>query len=680
MKLPISPAAALFSVKNFAAAMLALYIALGIGMENPAWAVITTYVVAQPLSGAVLSKSVFRVTGTFAGACMSVLLVPPLVQAPACLSLAIALWLGACVFLSSIDRTARSYMFVLAGYSTCIIVFPSVGTPTAIFDVAVSRVQEITLGIACSALIHATVFPSSSNKLLLKRLDASLRDAARWSRDALSVDKPPGIDAERRRLAVDINELHDLLIHVSFEGANDRRRMRAIQSLLEQFLLLLPLCVAVDDRWTELVRLGVPLDPGIVALLDDVRAWFSAPAGALAQARLLATELRERCARLEPVVEPEMAWKDALLLSLLARLSRLITVHLDCMELRDAVAGAGSDSAPRPGSAPPRRPARRVLHRDYRGALGAALATSLTILAACALWIASGWEVGGNAVMLVGVYFAIYSGFANPSQLLKNKFVGVACRLALGAVYVCAVLPGIDGFPMLALALSPVLFVCGALLTVPRYSPMAFNLIIGILSPSVIATRFVPDFAAYLNGGIASLTGIYFALVMANLTQFMWVDGMVQRTLRAGWRDIARQKYGAEAAEIGAWRSRMAHRVALLTPRMARDGSPQKPTYDALRDMMTGLSMAQLNLLRPALSDAQSAQLASIINEVGEHYRLLGLRERADLRPALLGRIQNAMRVLAGADSVELRRNGTLALVSLRRNLFPQEATPAEVV
>ena len=46
---------ALFSVKCFVAAILAYYIALRIGLTRPYWAVTTSYIVAQPLAGAVLS-------------------------------------------------------------------------------------------------------------------------------------------------------------------------------------------------------------------------------------------------------------------------------------------------------------------------------------------------------------------------------------------------------------------------------------------------------------------------------------------------------------------------------------------------------------------------------------------------------------------------------------------------
>ena len=139
----IGPEEVLFSVKAFIAAMLALWIALALGLKNPYWATSTVYIVAQPLASAVTSKALYRTLGTITGAIATVVLVPNLADAPELLTLAMALWLTVCVFVSLLDRTPRSYVFVLAGYTAAIIGFPSVMHPDAVFDTAIARVEEI---------------------------------------------------------------------------------------------------------------------------------------------------------------------------------------------------------------------------------------------------------------------------------------------------------------------------------------------------------------------------------------------------------------------------------------------------------------------------------------------------------------------------------------------------------
>ena len=89
----------------------------------------------------------FRLVGTLGGGAFAILIVPPLVQNPPLLVAAMALWLGLCVFLSLLDRSPASYMFVLAGYSAGLIVWPIVDAPAHVFTIAALRTQEIAIGI-----------------------------------------------------------------------------------------------------------------------------------------------------------------------------------------------------------------------------------------------------------------------------------------------------------------------------------------------------------------------------------------------------------------------------------------------------------------------------------------------------------------------------------------------------
>ncbi|WP_202804753.1 FUSC family protein, partial [Novosphingobium sp. B-7] len=140
----------LFSAKTVAAGFLALWIGLWVGLPFPFWAMTTAFIVSNPLAGATRSKAIYRVIGTFVGAVFAVAVVPVLVDTPMILSTVLALWVGGCLTVSLLDRSARSYTLMLAGYTAAIIAFPSVNQPYAVFDTAVARVTEITLGIVAA--------------------------------------------------------------------------------------------------------------------------------------------------------------------------------------------------------------------------------------------------------------------------------------------------------------------------------------------------------------------------------------------------------------------------------------------------------------------------------------------------------------------------------------------------
>lgn len=663
---------ALFSLKCYMAAMLALYIALRIGLERPYWAFLTSYIVAQPLAGAVISKAIFRLIGTFVGAVAVVLMVPPLVNAPELLSLAIALWLGLCVFVSQLDRTPRSYMFVLAGYSALLIGLPSVNAPGQIFIVASLRVQEISLGIVCGSLVHGLVLPGSLTRLLLSRVEDILRDAERWSRDAIATDPVAGLEGERRRLAQDVTELHQLSIHLPFDVSQQAPRVRTVRALQDQLSLLLPLGAAAQDRLETIRREGGAVSPEVDALVADTRDWLAEPGTDRAARGEAAAVLIARCTALEPEAGPEASWRDMLRLSFLVRLAMLVAAHRDCRDLLDQMTTHGRQPVNARVADLLEGRRNRELHRDYALALRAAFGAFLTLLIGCALWIGSGWSDGGTAVMLAGVFLALFSAAENPQAPLKAFMLGTLLATIAGALYGFAILPRVDGFPMLAAAFAPLLLIGGAFMASPRYGGIALPAMMGLGSPALISAAYDSDFASFINGSLAQLIGIWFAIVMAGLLQAAGAEGAIRRTVRAGWADIAARANLMSPPDVRGWINRMLDRIALLAPRLTALGQDSgAPLYDALRDMRTGVAIGELRQLRIDLPAEEGRPLTGVLAGVGDYYRGLDPDAPQPAGPDLLHAIDGAMAELSANPAPAVRREAVLGLVSLRRNLFP---------
>lgn len=665
--------AALFALKCFVAAMLALYIAFSIGLERPYWAFLTSFIVAQPLAGAVISKALFRLIGTFVGAIVAVAMVPPLINAPELLALAFASWLALCVFVSLLDRTPRSYMFVLAGYSACIIGLPSVAAPGEIFTVASLRVQEISLGILCSALVHGVIFPGSITGLLLAKIDGILADAERWSRDAIAAEPAPELEAERRRLAQDVTELHQLSIHLPFDISRQAPRVRTVRALQDQLSLVLPLGAATQDRLETFRREGGRMRWQVSALIVDVRAWLAAIPADRAERAETAAALIARCGALEPPADRRTDWRSMLRLSFLARLAMLIAVHRDCRDLRDQMISPSRQPVTARVAELLEGRRNRELHRDYAGAARAAFSAFVTLLVGCALWIGSGWADGSTAVMLAGVFLALFSAADNPIAPLKGFMVGTLIASAIGAVYGYAILPRLDGFPMLAAAFAPVLLIGGALMASPRFGGIALPAMMGMGSPALLSERYSNAFAGFANGSIAQLVGIWFAIVMVGLLQSAGARGAIRRTVRAGWADIASRANLMSPPDLRGWINRMLDRIGLLAPRLAAVGQNSgQPLYDALRDLRTGVAIGELRQLRIDLPAGDGAPLNGVLAGVGNYYRGLDPDAPKPADASLLHDIDAAIDAFNANPAPSVRRDATLGLVSLRRNLFPE--------
>jgi uncharacterized membrane protein YccC len=252
--------ALLFSAKSFAAAMLAYYVALRIGLPRPYWAVLTVYIVSQTSAGASLSRGVYRLAGTIVGAVATVAIVPNFANSPILCSMILAGWIGLCLLFSLLDRTPRAYAFVLAGYTASLIGFPGVADPGAIFDTASLRVQEISIGILSAVLVHRFVLPRQMTGAFLGKLRATLHDARKLAGDALKGSPEPAIRTDRYRLSADLLMLQGLGTHLPYDPAPATPNSRKLQLIHDRLARLLPLATEVEQRILALETDGVLTD------------------------------------------------------------------------------------------------------------------------------------------------------------------------------------------------------------------------------------------------------------------------------------------------------------------------------------------------------------------------------------------------------------------------------------
>lgn len=221
----LDPLRTVFSANSLVALMMAVYIAFQLDLQRPYWAMLTVYLTTQPVAGALRSKALFRVVGTGLGASSAVILVPAFVNEPPLQSLAIAGWSGFCLYVSLLDRTPRSYMFVLAGHTVTTIAFSSVTTPDAKFTIALARVEEITLGIACAMMVHDVLFPQDLSSVPKARVTKSVRDAGNWMADTLLNYGTKANNRDQMRLASDMTE---------FEMLSTQNRLATVLPLLRE--------------------------------------------------------------------------------------------------------------------------------------------------------------------------------------------------------------------------------------------------------------------------------------------------------------------------------------------------------------------------------------------------------------------------------------------------------------
>jgi uncharacterized membrane protein YccC len=658
----------LFALKSFAAAMLSLWIAMRIGLPRPFWALMTSYIVAAPFSGPTRSKGLYRAGGTVLGAIATLVLVPPLANAPELLSLAIALWLGACLYLSLLDRTPRSYFFMLSGYTAVLIAFPTVGDPGAIFDIALARVQEIVLGITCATLVHSLVFPQGFGPLLLARLDLALRDAQHWIADALGPAANTRLDRDRRALAEDITELRLMATHLPFDTSNLRWTENAVLALQDRLARMVPLLSAIEDRLRALRQMGA-LDESSRwrALLDRISAWTGSRRG---QTRPGDEEqLRRDIDALAPAIDRDADWQALIELNLAARLRSLIDTAAESATLRRQI-DAGVHGAPPPAVRPLAGVAPHALHADRGMALLSAAAAVITCLSACAFWILTAWPQGGNAVLWAAIQCSLFAAQDDPVPFINNFLKYLVFSIPVSALYLLVLLPAVQTFEMLTLVCALAFVPLGVYLARPATYPKAMPFLFGVGGTLALQDINAENLLSFTNNMLAQIFGLTAAAIVTGLFRSVGADWSARRVLKAGWRELAGMGSGERVTSVPEFAARMVDRIALLTPRLALVRKQQGlEAADALIDLRTGLNMAWLQAARSELGRSQAA-LWPLMEHLSQHF---AARPRVD--PAederLLASLDNALRSVAAAAPSKARTDALVALAGLRRDLFP---------
>lgn len=429
-----SPQAVQFAIKTLLGGGLALWLALRLGLEQPQWALMTAFIVAQPLSGMVIQKGLARLLGTMVGTFMAVVMMALFAQTPWLFLLAFALWLGFCTALSTMLRSAWSYSFVLAGYTVAIIGLPAIGKPHVIFDEAIARSTEICLGLVCATLSSALLWPQRVERQLARQA----RDA--WQAGVTAVCQAlAGEEADSRQgllevlariVAVDAQREH-----AWFEGERGRQRAIALRVLSRDLLGMLRLARGVARQWRQLSR-----DEAQV-----VAPWLQAVHERLQQAQI--GDLSELIMRLR-----EAATDTALNTTQQSCLERMAVLLLRIEDASRALLAVEQ------GRAPADAPRALSWHYDWQSALVYGSRSALTFFVLATFWMVTGWTHAIGAMLLGAVVCSLFARLeAAPAigmMFLRGIFYALPVAFFVGQI----LMPQIDGFVMLALVLGVPLF------------------------------------------------------------------------------------------------------------------------------------------------------------------------------------------------------------------------------
>jgi uncharacterized membrane protein YccC len=683
----------LFSVKTFAAAMLALYIGLAFELPRPYWAMASVYIVSNPFVGATRSKALYRVLGTALGASSAILLVPPFVESPYLFSVIIALWTGTLLYLAISDRTARSYVFLLAGYTTPLIALPAVFNPASVFDLAITRTEEITVGIVCASIVGSAVLPSRLAPTIMERTDGWFRDAMLYATLTLSgTIAGAQISACRQRLAATVNGLELLLSQLAYDHTRPDVLART-HELRGRMQLLLPIMSSLADPLVALLGSPGAKPAGLEPLLADVIKWFDTPIRAGRNdnvAASIADSLRARIAALQPETAALASWEGALLSNALWRLGQVIDVWQDCRTLRVIIREEDGTWQPhfhhwRLGGTE-RYFDRGIMLFSTSSAVGA-------IIVACFLWISSGWNDGAGAVTLAAIACCFFAALDEPAPQVFRFFTATAASVVLAGLYLFAVLPHVHDFPMLVILFAGPFILVGTLIPRPQFNLATMLVAVNTATFISIQDAYDADFLIFMNSNMAGLAGLLYAFLWTKATRPFGAELAAARLLRSSWADVVLSASTRPIEDQRNLAARMLDRLMQLIPRLAATDDQRHPSIESFRDLRIAFNALDLRRLRPRLGGDTPAAIDQVLDGIRYHFETcVTRRTRQQVSTDLMSAIDAALarvsaQSLANAESgtaiaARQLRDASHALVGLRLSLFPatspSSARPAE--
>ncbi|GBQ23695.1 fusaric acid resistance protein [Gluconacetobacter sacchari DSM 12717] len=436
---------------------LALFLSFFFQLQTPMSSVTTVLIVANPVVGAMVSKSFWRIFGTVIGAAAAVLLMAAFPQSPMLYFMGLSLIIGLACCVSTLLRFFKAYAAVLAGYTIVLVSVSTFADPDGIFMAAMSRLSAVTVGIVSTAVVFLVTSVSRPEKVL-RQVDQTLRTiTSLFSRPADLEDAPAArtpmpddrgqplsframtltsYDA-RARLLSQANALVESIEYAAADNFAIGRRADGLRAGVARLLGLLsthhpiwrneppenPQTTAARDLVHE-VMAGFAVAPPENLHLEDPGQMRARLAAAITTLDALSEQTKDL---------PTIAFIDN---------ERDILAQLH--EALDDFVGRQADV----------RPISLRLYFDWPSALRNGTRGAFVTLLGCLIWYVFRWTNGAN--MLTYLIPASCLLATSPVASRASALFASGTFAAIPAAFICQtfLLPRIDGYPLLWLSLS----------------------------------------------------------------------------------------------------------------------------------------------------------------------------------------------------------------------------------
>jgi uncharacterized membrane protein YccC len=533
-----------YLLKVLLASLFAMWLSLKFELDQPRTAMLTVAIVMQSRSGMVFAKSYYRLLGTLVGILISLILVALFAQERVLFLICMALWIGLCTAGSMIYRNHQSYGFVLAGYTLCIVGLPAAITPELSFNIAVTRISEILIGLISATMVSDLIFPQRLWDLIQIKVRQRFSDFCDLLRtNAQSEDTSTNSKQVLLRFIADIYSLESFRASVTMENDGTKQYRLRISEMNNEFMAASTTFHALEELLRRQKSSGHP-DVGR-ALLTQYRHLSEA------------ITLNEKSARNEQeavtIANQLCAYTNNFDLHL-SKYRRLLQQDINNRALLDFETGAellqrlsdelyayaltysslgnsAAKSPPKEGLTHPKL----EMHFDPVAVALAGLRGALTLAIMTALWIFTDWRSGVEAITIGVITSTLFATSASPNRTIKQFMLGAIIGTLLAYLCNFHLLTQAQGFGMLALAVSPTILLASWITTKPSIAVVGSGIFIVFLMHIGFNSSYNANPMTFINDAIADLLAVLVSSVMYGLIDISsskWSRQRISNALR----------------------------------------------------------------------------------------------------------------------------------------------------
>lgn len=653
----------IFATKTFVAGILALYIAFSLNLAYPIWAIGTVFVIANPYSGMTSSKSIYRLLGTLLGAIVSIAVTPFLINTPMLFTLFLASWVGFCLYISMLDRTPRSYVSMLAGYTTVIICYNVVyyADTVSIFDMALGRFLEITVGVVCSAIVTTTIFPMHIGPAVQSRVAKTIQDIkALFDQILLDQKQLDNYNQLLGNITRDASDIHVLAVHLSYEKSKLQGMTKPLQEMLHQLTLLVANLVAMSERMKQLDQIEMTYRENLKAVHAHIAEFLHDHHEIKAQElNFLPSQFESDFATLVASAPSE----QQLILNGLKMDIRHFIQNVRAVKLIWQRIQQGDDALPE--SMTPLTTTYPSLHRDHGVAVRGGISAFLIILIATAFWILSGWKAGFMLAEMAAISACILTAMDNPVPALKLFIRANIYSAVVVFIYAYGVFPHVTAFWELALVLAPFSIFCLMLFPHPPLAGLGLPLLMSSIMGLNLQNRYVLDQIAFFDASIGAVIGLIISVYIIHMVRAMSPDMAVQRILALHYKAVRTALYLPYGADFKKHLRSMLDRIGVLNSKAVQSEQLKNDINLALIETSAVIDLTRLQELINQLpqQDAIICYIQDLQQSLDDYFQAKEMqRAAADILQKLL---QCLAVVHSAADDVENREIAQRLNISL---------------